>query len=266
LRVSAVNYLNTWPLVWGFLHGPGRGRFDFRFDSPAECARALADGEADIGLAPCAEIDRLGLSFLPDVGIACTGPVRSILLVSKRPFGEIRTLAADSSSRTSVALAQILLGERYGCFPEVVSRPPSLADMMGECDAALIIGDPALRIRREEIEWQSLDLGEEWVRWTRLPMVFAVWCGKEWALTDEVREAFVESYRWGANHADEIVERALRERGFAADIARDYVTHRISYELTDRHREGLNLFRTKVRELDLRASGPSRLERHTGMV
>jgi predicted solute-binding protein len=252
LRVSAVSYLNTWPLVWGFLHGPGRGRFDFRFDSPAECARALAEGEADIGLAPCAEIDRLGLSFLPDVGIACTGPVRSILLISKSPFEAIRTLAADSSSRTSVALARILLGERYGCVPEVVSRPPSLPDMMAELDAALIIGDPALRIRREEIEWRSLDLGEEWVQWTGLPMVFAVWCGKKSALTEEVRQAFVDSYRWGAAHTDEVVEHAVHERGFPDDVARDYIAHRISYELTDRHREGLNLFRTKVRELDLR--------------
>ena len=261
-----MSYLNTWPLVWGFLHGPGRGRFDFRFDSPAQCARALAEGEADIGLAPCAEIDRLGLSFLPDVGIACTGPVRSILLISKRPFDSIQTLAADSSSRTSVALARILLGERYGCFPEVVSRAPELEDMMAECDAALIIGDPALRIRREEIRWQSLDLGKEWVRWTGLPMVFAVWCGKERALTDEAREAFVNSYRWGAGHMDEIVEHAVRERGFPADIARDYVTHRISYELTDRHREGLNLFRTKVRELDHRPAAPDAFEERRGMV
>jgi len=266
LRVSAVSYLNTWPLVWGFLHGPGRGRFDFRFDSPAECARALADGKADIGLAPCAEIDRLGLSFLPDVGIACTGPVRSILLISKRPFDSIRTLAADSSSRTSVALARILLGERYGCFPEVISRPPELGNMMAECDAALIIGDPALRIHRDEINWQSLDLGQEWVRWTGLPMVFAVWCGKESVFTDDVREAFVQSYRWGADHTDEIVERAVRERGFPAEIARDYVTHRISYELTDRHREGLNLFRTKVRELDLRPVASGSFERRGGMV
>jgi len=246
-----VSYLNTWPLVWGFLHGPGRGRFDFRFDSPAQCARALAEGEADIGLAPCAEIDRLGLSFLPDVGIACTGPVRSILLISKRPFDAIRTLAADSSSRTSVALARILLSERYECFPDVVSRRPDLEEMMAESDAALIIGDPALRIRREDLAWQSLDLGEEWVRWTGLPMVFAVWCGKDGALTDEAREAFVDSYRWGAAHTEQIVAHARSERGFPEDIARDYVTHRISYELTDRHREGLNLFRTKVRALDL---------------
>ena len=112
MRVSAVSYLNTWPLVWGFLHGPQQGFFDFRFDLPAQCAAALGTGDADIGLVPCAELDRLGLDFLPDLGIACEGPVRSILLISKCPFARIRTLAVDSGSRTSVALTRILLAER----------------------------------------------------------------------------------------------------------------------------------------------------------
>ncbi len=122
--VSAVSYLNTWPLVWGFLHGPEKGMFDFRFDLPVNCAEALRDGKADIGLLPCAELDRLGLDFLPDLGIACEGPVRSILLTSRKPFREIQTLAVDSSSRTSVALARILLAERYGCRPKLTPLAP----------------------------------------------------------------------------------------------------------------------------------------------
>ena len=85
LRISAVSYLNTWPLVWGFLDGPQHGLYDFRFDLPAQCADAVGAGEADLGLVPCAELDRLGLDFLPDLGIACDGPVRSILLISRRP-------------------------------------------------------------------------------------------------------------------------------------------------------------------------------------
>src|SRR5580704_15550329 len=135
LIVSAVSYLNTWPLVWGFLHGPQRGIFDFRFDLPVHCAEALRDGKAGIGLVPCAELDRLGLDFLPDLGIACEGPVRSILLISRRPFDAIRTLAVDSSSRTSVALARIILAERYGCYPQVMSHEPSLQEMLVENDA-----------------------------------------------------------------------------------------------------------------------------------
>ena len=95
---------------------------------------------------PCAELDRLGLDFLPDLGIACEGPVRSILLISRRPFDDIRTLAVDSSSRTSVALARILLAERYGCQPLITAHAPSLEEMLAENDAALIIGDPALHL------------------------------------------------------------------------------------------------------------------------
>jgi predicted solute-binding protein len=253
LRVSAVSYLNTWPLVWGFLHGSEQGLFDFRFDLPAQCAAALGCGDADIGLVPCAELDRLGLDFLPDLGIACEGPVRSILLISKLPFGQIRTLSADSGSRTSVALTRILLRERYGCEPLVSPHAPDLAEMMAESDAALIIGDPALRIEPEKLPWFTLDLGAEWVRWTGLPMVFAVWAGKKDVLTPEVAEAFRSSYLWGAAHTEEIVRRAVSERGFPEELAREYVTRFIVYSLDSRHLAGLALFREKVRELDLRA-------------
>ena len=245
LRVSAVSYLNTCPLVWGFLEGPQRGLYDFRFDLPAQCADAVGSGDADVGLVPCAELDRLGLDFLPDLGIACDGPVRSILLISRRPFGEIRTLAADSSSRTSVALARILLAERYGCRPAITRQAPCLEDMLAEHDAALIIGDPALRIEPKELEWNALDLGAEWVAWTGLPMVFAVWAGRQAALRPKVARAFLDSYEWGRGHTEEIVARAAVERGFAAEAARDYVTRRIVYELDDRHRAGLELFRRK---------------------
>ena len=245
MRVSAVSYLNTWPLVWGFLHGSEQGLFDFRFDLPAQCAAALGCGDADIGLVPCAELDRLGLDFLPDLGIACEGPVRSILLISKLPFGQIRTLSADSGSRTSVALTRILLRERYGCEPLVSPHAPDLAEMMAESDAALIIGDPALRIEPKELEWNALDLGAEWVAWTGLPMVFAVWAGRQAALRPKVARAFLDSYEWGRGHTEEIVARAAVERGFAAEAARDYVTRRIVYELDDRHRAGLELFRRK---------------------
>jgi len=245
-----VSYLNTWPLVWGFLYGPGRGRFDFRFDLPAQCAAALKTGQADIGLAPCAELDRLGLDFLPDLGIASDGPVRSILLISKRPFREIRTLAADSGSRTSVALTQILLAERFGCSPVITPLAPDLDSMLSAADAALIIGDPALRIDPDRLPWPSLDLGQEWTAWTGLPMVFAVWAGKKEFLTPQVSQAFLASYEWGASHTAEIVAQAGRERAFPAPLTREYLTRHIVYPLGPKHLQGLELFRFKVRELD----------------
>jgi chorismate dehydratase len=249
LRVSAVSYLNTWPLVWGFLHGPQRGIFDFRFDLPAQCADALASGAADIGIAPCAELDRLGLDFLPGLGIACEGAVRSILLLSKRPFRDIRTLALDSSSRSSVALTRILLAERYGCQPRATSQAPSLDRMLAESDAALIIGDPALRIDPETVPYETLDLGAEWVAWSGLPMVFAVWAGRLECLTPEVAAAFRASYEWSRGRVDEMAEHALAECGFSRELTREYLTRHVVHELSAKHMEGLALFRSLARKL-----------------
>lgn len=255
LIVSAVSYLNTWPLVWGFLHGPRRGRFDFRFDLPAHCAEALRDGKAQIGLVPCAEIDRLGLDFLPDLGIACEGPVRSILLISRRPFDAIRTLAVDSGSRTSVALARIILAERFGCRPLVRAQTPVLEEMLVENDAALVIGDPALHLEPEALPYRTLDLGAEWVAWSGLPMVFAVWAGHTQFLTEDAAEAFRASYRWGREHVDEMVEQASSERGFRKELARDYFTRHIVYPLSAKHLEGLALFRKLVLALEPAPAG-----------
>lgn len=250
LRVSAVSYLNTWPLVWGFLNGPQRGLFDFQFDLPARCAAALGSGEVAIGLVPCAELDRLELDFLPGLGIACEGPVRSILLISKVPFAQIKTLAADSGSRTSVALVRILLRERFGCEPRITAQVPNLQDMLRNSDAALIIGDPALHLDPEKLPYQTLDLGAEWTAWSGLPMVFAVWAGHAEVLTPAVAQAFTDSYRWGQDRMDEIVARAVAERGYPEILARDYLTRYIQYELSRRHLEGLALFRTLVRDLE----------------
>ena len=244
-----MSYLNTWPLIWGFQHGPERGLFEFRFDLPAQCAAALASGEADIGLVPSAELDRLGLDFFPDVGIACEGPVRSILLVSRVPADSIRTLAVDSGSRTSVALARIILGERYRCFPEVFAHEPVLDRMLAQADAALVIGDPALRLEPGEPGMMTLDLGEEWVRWTGLPMVFAVWAGRSEKLGGQAREAFIRSWQWGRDHIEEIIRQAADERGFPEPLAREYLTRHIQYNLGPEHLEGLTKFRALARAL-----------------
>jgi chorismate dehydratase len=244
LIVSAVSYLNTWPLVWGFLHGPQKGIFDFRFDLPVHCAEALRDGKAAIGLLPCAELDRLGLDFLPDLGIACNGPVRSILLTSRKPFREVRTLA------------RILLAECYDCRPVLTPLAPYLDEMLVENDAALIIGDPALHLDPTALRYQTLDLGELWVKWSGLPMVFAVWAGRKEFLTNDAAEAFCASHAWGQAHLDDMVSSAAAERGFPKDLARQYFTRHIVYQLSAKHLEGLALFRKLVRELDS-ASDPA---------
>ncbi len=238
------------------MHGPLQGRFDFRFDLPARCAEALARDEAQIGLVPCAEIERLGLDFLPDVGIACEGAVRSILLFSKVPFREIRTFAVDSSSRTSVALSRILLRERYGVTPELRTQEPDVAAMLESSDAALVIGDPALRLEPEQLGWNWLDLGTEWTAWSGLPMVFAAWAGRSSALgIPGVREAFVESWHWGRDRMDEISALGEVDRGFPAPVGKAYLTESIQFELGPRHLEGLKLFRQLVRDLDSGKAG-----------
>jgi chorismate dehydratase len=224
--------------------------FDFRFDLPAQCADALGSGDADIGIVPCAELDRLGLDYLPDVGIACEGEVRTILLISRRPIREIRTVSLDSGSRTSVALTRILLAERYGVRPEVRSQKPVLEEMLAVSDAALIIGDPALGLEPAALPFETLDLGAEWVDWTGLPMVFAVWAGRKAVLTPEVAEAFRASREWGRTHLDEMVTRAAEERGFREDLVRRYFTRHIRYELGPLHLEGLETFRELVRRLE----------------
>jgi chorismate dehydratase len=248
MRVCAVSYLNTVPLVWGMEQGPQSGLFDLSYSVPSVCADRLEFGDVDIGIVPCAELDRLGLDFFPDVGIACRGAVRSILLVSRVPIRQIRTLAADVSSRTSVMLARILLAERYGLTPMMAAMPPDLTSMLESADAALIIGDPALAIQPEALPYHVLDLGTEWLALTRLPMVFAVWAGKSRFITDEARLVFRNSCRFGMERIDDIAEDPAASRGFAPDVVREYLTRYIHFELGPDELRGLETYRQYVAE------------------
>src|SRR5262249_44848941 len=161
-----------------FLHSGDpvlRETFDLSFAVPSVCADRLAAGQADIGILPVIEMQRQKLEYFRGTGIACHRPVRTILLISKVPIRLIQLPATDSGSRTSVMLSRVVLAEKYGVTPQVISRAPELATMLGEADAALIIGDAALQIDPATIPLECLDLGAEWVNLTGLPMVFAVW-------------------------------------------------------------------------------------------
>ena len=242
LRVCAVSYLNTTPLVWGMLHGPQRGLFDLDFQIPAACADQLASGAADIGIIPSFELTRQSLEVIPGAGIACHGPVRSILLVSARPAGEIHRLAADSSSRTSVQLARVLLERRFAAEPELIPHSPDLDAMLRIADAALIIGDPALRIEPSRLPYYVYDLGKEWVEMTGLPFVFAVWAGRKSVITPGVVDAFQQSCRFGRERIEEIVAVESGRREIPRDLVREYLTHRIVHELGPRDYEGMDRF------------------------
>jgi len=232
------------------LHGPQRGLFDLDFRIPAECADRVASGAADIGIVPSFELTRQDLEVIQGTGIACHGPVRSILLIASRPAAEIRTLAADSSSRTSVALARIILEQRYGAEPEVHSHPPDLEAMLRVADAALIIGDPALRIDVARGPQHVYDLGAEWVEMTGLPMVFAVWAGRKRVMTPEVAQAFRESCRYGCQHMEEIVASEARAREFPIGLVREYLTRHIVHQLGARDYQGMELFLRYARRLE----------------
>ncbi len=248
LRLCSVDYLNSAPLVWGLLHGPRQDLFDLAFRVPSECADQVASGAADIGNIPAIEMQRQNLKMVPGLGVASRGAVRSILLVSKRPLAGIRTLAADSGSRTSVALTRIILSRRYGAEPELHPHAPNLDAMLDRADAALIIGDPALRLDPASLPYLVADLGQEWTDMTGLPMVFAVWAGHERHITPAVVDALTESCRFGRAHLDEIVKIDGAARGIPEDLAREYLTRHIVNELGPREQEGLQLYLRYARE------------------
>ncbi len=248
--MCAVSYLNTVPLVWGMLHSPDpqlREAFDLRFALPSDCAAQLASGAADIGIVPVIEMARQKLDYFRGTGIACHGPVRSILLISKVPISRIKTLAVDAASRTSVMLARVILAEKFGVEARLIARPADLAAMLGEADGALIIGDPALRLDPATLPFETLDLGGEWTSMTGLPMVFAVWghtkeFRRKETIQDRYAQVFLESCRYGLDHAADIARLEGPARGFAEDLALRYITHHIVYELGEKDYQGLDLY------------------------
>lgn len=232
------------------LHGAQRGFFDLDFRIPAACADQVAAGEADVGIVPSFELTRQNLEIIRGAGIACHGPVRSILLLSAKPAAEIGTLAADSSSRTSVQLARVILARKFGAAPKVFAHAPDPEAMLRKADAALIIGDPALRLEPGRLPYYAYDLGAEWVEMTGLPMVFAVWAGRPGVVDADAGEAFRASCRYGRERIEDIVTIESARREFAPEVVREYLTRHIVHELGEREYAGMELFLRYARELD----------------
>lgn len=224
------------------LHGDQRKAVELSFRIPSECADVVASGAADIGIIPSVELNRHDYGRVRGLGIASRGAVRSILLISSKPSAEIQTLAADVSSRTSVALARIILGRRFGAEPRIVPHAPNLTRMLADADAALIIGDPALHLDPQTLGERVLDLGAEWTDMTGLPMVFAVWAGRKEAITPEVEAIFQASYHFGRDHLDEIIRKEAPARRLSPELARQYLTRHIICELGPAEYRGLELF------------------------
>jgi chorismate dehydratase len=176
IRLGAVSYLNTRPLVAGL--DAQTDRFDLRFDVPARCAALLHANEVDLGLIPSIEYPGHGYNIVPGVSIASDGPVASVALYTKLPTASIRSIALDTSSRTSQALLRVLCAHRFYIEPVLVPMVPDLPAMLRECDAALVIGDNALFADHQGLGLRKIDLGKEWAAMTGLPFVYAFWAGR----------------------------------------------------------------------------------------
>lgn len=265
LRISAISFLNTAPLMWDFEHEPTAeltNNFEIAYTVPSACAKALAAGTADIGIIPVFTYAQISnLVVVPNVAIASRGPVRSIVLVSKKPLEKIETVAADTSSRTSVALAQVMLQKWYGGKRHFVPMDPDLNTMLEKCDAALIIGDPALLIEISSAATNGAkvyDLADLWVQGTGKPFVFAVWAVREQALREckpglDVAGIFQRSRDHGLR-PESIAAMAhdwsLR-LGLSAGSISNYLLQNIYYHLDAACLEGLGMFFEYSRECGL---------------
>jgi len=248
-KLSIVYYLNALPLSWGFLHGAERELFDLDLSPPSRCADLLAQGDVDVGLIPAIEYQRIGgLKVVPNLSVASKQAVKSVLLLSKVPAERIRTVAADSSSRTSVCLLQILLRARFKANPRIESHSPDLQEMLARNDAALIIGDAALKA--EAGFPFRYDLAAEWRAFTGKPFVFAFW-GVRKSVTLSDPAAFQKSFAYGRAHSEEIVEEQTSQLQLPAEVIRTYINHHIDYTLDEENLAGLRHFFELAREFKL---------------
>jgi chorismate dehydratase len=244
LRIAAISFLNTAPLMWDFDHTELGRELDIISTTPSECAEMLRAGAADIGIVPVVAYTYIpGLRVIPNIAIAAKGSVRSILLVSKVPLEDIRTIAADTSSRTSVALARVLFRKWFGGGRQFTAMPPQLDSMLEACDAALLIGDPALTVDRTR--YVCYDLAEEWKRLTGLPFVFAFWAVRASALQEtelDLVRIFQQSRDHGLANVDALARDWAPRVGISEQAVRTYLTESIDYSLDEDNLAGLELF------------------------
>jgi chorismate dehydratase len=262
-KISIVRYLNAAPLAWGILEGQQSGDFQPILSTPAECADQLANGSVDIGLIPSIEYQRIkGSKIIAGPVVASRHRVRSVLLISNKPMWEVKTLACDSGSRTSVALAQILLHEIYRVKPELRTQAPDIAQMLGQCDAAVVIGDTALKFMEENerpnAEKQKsylklspepllvFDMVERWKTLTGLPFVFAFWAARSGFQDVNVTALLKASRDFGVASTTVIAERYSETLSMKKEYLQEYLDHNVHYFMDEASSEGLRIFYEKA--------------------
>ncbi|HKW57501.1 MAG TPA: menaquinone biosynthesis protein [Candidatus Acidoferrum sp.] len=276
LRISIVQYLNTAPLVWGFTRGELRGKYELSFTVPSQCAEALRSGAADIAIIPAIEYQRIsGLAVLPDLAIASRNRVRSLLILSKKPIEQVRSIALDRSSRSTQALTRILAKQYWKIAAEFCEAAPDLRAMLERADAAMLIGDPALRMslamekgstvnRQGRAVCQGAALGVtsaeilhvydvvgEWRAMTGLPAVMAIWAAKRELANDEVTGDFLASRDFGMSQLAAISLEASRELELPAAALEAYLRESIDFSLGEENRRGLERYFQEAAKLDL---------------
>ncbi|HLL64760.1 MAG TPA: menaquinone biosynthesis protein [Micromonosporaceae bacterium] len=259
-RVGHIQFLNCLPLYWGLMRSGALLDVDLRKDTPDRLNAALVEGDLDIGPISLVEYLRHAddLLLLPDLAVGSDGPVLSVNIVSTVPLPELdgRRVALGATSRTGVLLAQMLLAQRYGVTPEYFTCPPDLTQMLLESDAAVLIGDVALRARHEAPARGLIvtDLGEAWREWTGLPMVFAAWgVRREFAAAfpgqvKDVHEAFLRSRDVCLGELDAVAEAAARWEPFDAATLASYF-RALDFSLGDRQVAGLREFARRAAAL-----------------
>lgn len=237
VRIGAVSFLNTRPLVHGL---QSNTEYTLSFDTPSNLAEKLRLGEIDVGLIPVVEYLRgIGDSFVPGIGIASSGPVRTVRLFSRVPFESLRDVAVDGRSRTSVALLRILLSERNGVTPDFYSFRADLPEMLRTHDAALLIGDNAFQDGGAP---NVLDLGEAWQELTGQPFVYAVWAMREGVERERVGDWLRTALQSGLEHLDDIARQAAGTAGQDEASIRSYLRESLHYTLEDRDSLGIEAF------------------------
>jgi predicted solute-binding protein len=295
LRISIVEFLNTAPLVWGFTDGPLAGKYDLSFAVPSQCAEDLRAGRADVGIIPAIEYQRMeNVVALPGMAIAAKNEVRSLLVVSKVPIELAKTFALDTNSRSSVGLARIFCQRHWKNDPEFIDMAPDPEEMLARADAALIIGDPALRLRLRMDALQAkvpraggvegccccggddeqaikgvetlfiYDIAQQWREMTGLPCVLAIWVARRGAITPEIVADFQASREYGLANIGEIAEGAALKLELSPRELEIYLTENIDFSLDEENLAGLRLYYEecaraglipRVRELEFADAG-----------
>jgi len=257
-RISASSYSNTAPLIWSFLYGTNRGKFELILDNaPARSAELLSQNRIDAALVPVIEYQRIeNVLLVPNVCVGARERVRSVCLVTKgEDLKDVRTVALDVSSKTSVALTKIIFREFLGFEPTYKTAKPDLSEMLADSDCALLIGDPALMIsdfgfrisdltknQKPKTQFRKFDLAETWRGFTGFGFVFAMWMANQGKAETARKIDFASARDEGLAHLGEIIRNYETEITLPREDFKKYLSENISYSIDDSMQKGLELY------------------------